>query len=76
MATAAHESCGRRDHGTAIDGSARIRMKRHSCVVGTAVFTLGAPILAHAAAAPEHGSTIELWVRKPAPSAAGQPADA
>jgi mono/diheme cytochrome c family protein len=48
--------------------------KRHSCVIGTAVVILVVPTLAHAAAAPEHGATIEVWVRKPLAGSAGQPA--
>jgi mono/diheme cytochrome c family protein len=43
-------------------------------VAGTALVTLVAPILAHAAAVPEHGATIELWVRRPAASRASEPA--
>ena len=51
-----------------------MRTKRHSRAIATAVVILVAPILAHAAAAPEHGATIEVWVRKPASSSAGEPA--
>src|SRR5947209_9045306 len=38
--------------------------KRLSCAIGTAVVMLVAPMLAHAGGAPEHGATIEVWVRK------------
>ena len=51
-----------------------MHMTRHSWVVGTAVVILVAPILAHAAAVSEHGAAIEVWVRKPAVSRAGEPA--